>query len=161
AGATDDRREALDRVDGLLRALAQDKNLQDDLKHKDVRKALHHWTGEERLSQDEADELMEDNYRVQSVCSRMVELQRLCKQASIGLPLPRVLAGIGLYEQLGEAGAGLGQSSAAEQEAAVAAPSARINSGQAEATNSQRRRKAPQPEASSKDQGEGAPQMAG
>lgn len=45
----------------LFPFLAQ--NLQDDLRHKDVRKALHHWTGEKRLSQDEADELMEDNYR--------------------------------------------------------------------------------------------------
>lgn len=28
-----------------------------------MRKALEHWTGQNRLSQDDADELMEDNYR--------------------------------------------------------------------------------------------------
>lgn len=37
--------------------------LQNDLRHPDVRRAIRHWTGNERLSQDEADELMEDNYR--------------------------------------------------------------------------------------------------
>lgn len=36
----------------------------------------------------------------------MVELQSLCKQAGIGLPLPRVLAGIGLYEQLDQVSGG-------------------------------------------------------
>lgn len=38
--------------------------------------------------------------RVQSVCARMAELQSLCRQASIGLPLSHVLAGKGLYEKL-------------------------------------------------------------
>ncbi|CAN0244104.1 unnamed protein product, partial [Ectocarpus fasciculatus] len=103
-GATGSRQEALDRVDGMLRALARDKLLQDDLRNTDVKKALEHWTGQNRLSQDDADELMEDNYRVQCVCSRMAELQSLCKQASIGLPLSHVLAGKGLYEQLDQPG---------------------------------------------------------
>lgn len=44
--------------------------------------------------------------RIQSVCSRMAELQSLCKQASIGLPLSHVLAGKGLYEQLDQVGNG-------------------------------------------------------
>lgn len=44
--------------------------------------------------------------RIQSVCSRMAELQSLCKQASIGLPLSHVLAGKGLYEQLDQVGSG-------------------------------------------------------
>lgn len=39
------------------------KLLHDDLKHPDVVKALEHWTGKNRLSEDDADELMEDNYR--------------------------------------------------------------------------------------------------
>lgn len=39
------------------------KLLHDDLKHPDVVKALGHWTGKNRLSEDDADELMEDNYR--------------------------------------------------------------------------------------------------
>lgn len=39
------------------------KLLHDDLKHPDVVKALEHWTGKNRLSEDEADDLMEDNYR--------------------------------------------------------------------------------------------------
>ncbi|CAM9345043.1 unnamed protein product [Scytosiphon promiscuus] len=173
-GATDGRREALDRVDGLLRALAQDKNLQDDLKNKDVRKALHHWTGEKRLSEDEADELMEDNYRVQSVCSKMVELQSLCKQACIGLPLPRVLAGKGLYEQLEQAGGGLAQGSAAatssgargsgsvaDQAAAAASPASRIHGSQGGASTAQRRLNSSQQETSSKETGQGASRMAG
>lgn len=37
--------------------------LQEDLRHPDVRKAMEHWTGHNRLSQDDADALMEDNYR--------------------------------------------------------------------------------------------------
>ncbi|CAM9111567.1 unnamed protein product [Ectocarpus sp. 6 AP-2014] len=99
AGATGSRQEALDRVDRMLRALARDKLLQDDLRNTDVKRALEHWTGQNRMSQDDADELMEDNYRIQSVCSRMAELQSLCKQASIGLPLSHVLAGKGLFEK--------------------------------------------------------------
>lgn len=39
-------------------------------------------------------------FRVQSVCDKMAQLQSLCKQASIGLPLSHVLAGKGLYEKL-------------------------------------------------------------
>ncbi|CBJ29309.1 expressed unknown protein [Ectocarpus siliculosus] len=104
AGATGSRQEALDRVDGMLRALARDKLLQDDLRNTDVKRALEHWTGQNRMSQDHADELMEDNYRIQSVCSRMAELQSLCKQASIGLPLSHVLAGKGLYDNLDQPG---------------------------------------------------------
>lgn len=38
--------------------------------------------------------------RIQSVCDKMAELQSLCKQASIGLPLSHVIAGKGLYEPL-------------------------------------------------------------
>lgn len=37
--------------------------LQEDLKHPDVIKAVDHWTGRCRLSQDDADDLMEDNFR--------------------------------------------------------------------------------------------------
>eukprot|EP00903_Cladosiphon_okamuranus_P013132 g12247.t1 len=105
-GATNARQEALDRVDSMLRALSKDKLLQEDLRHPDVRKAMEHWTGHNRLSQDDADELMEDNFRIQSVCDKMAQLQSLCKQASIGLPLSHVIAGKGLYEQLPQAGAG-------------------------------------------------------
>ncbi|CAM9941576.1 unnamed protein product [Pylaiella littoralis] len=105
------KKEALDRVDGMLGVLAQDKLFQEDLRHTDVRKALEHWTGRNRLSEDDADELMEDNYRVQSVCARMAELQSLCRQASIGLPLSHVLAGKGLYEKLDQAEGGQAQAS--------------------------------------------------
>ncbi|CAN0235692.1 unnamed protein product, partial [Laminaria digitata] len=41
----------------------RDQLLQDDLQDLDVRRALEHWTGRNRLSREDADELMEDNYR--------------------------------------------------------------------------------------------------
>eukprot|EP00752_Nemacystus_decipiens_P008796 g7849.t1 len=116
--------DALDRVDGMLRALAKDELLKEDLRHPDVRKAMEHWTGHNRLSQDDADELMEDNYRIQSVCDTLAELQSLCNQASIGLPLSHVIAGKGLYEPLpqGSLSSASSQSavgSTASQDAAV------------------------------------------
>lgn len=45
--------------------------LQQDLRHPDVRKAMEHWTGHKRLSQDDADELMEDNYRFRPLFSSL------------------------------------------------------------------------------------------
>ncbi|CAM9999745.1 unnamed protein product [Discosporangium mesarthrocarpum] len=70
--------------------------LQDDLQHPDVRKALAHWTGERRMPKEEAEQLMEGNFRIQSVFPKLNELQHACRLAGISVPLACVINGTGL-----------------------------------------------------------------
>lgn len=63
--------------------------LHEDLQHPDVQKALHHWTGHSRLAEDEADELMEDNYRW---VSTEKEWDKKRGRRLISLPCPKIIS---------------------------------------------------------------------
>jgi uncharacterized protein YfkK (UPF0435 family) len=58
-------------VNSVLRQLALDSNLTDDLSDPMVKIAIKHWTNEERLSPEEAKKL-EDHYRVHSILKKLV-----------------------------------------------------------------------------------------
>ena len=90
--------KAVGRLDAALAQLADDKNFQQDIRVGDVSKALRHWTGRERLSASEAGELFDpDSYNfrthIRPCLAELARLQHECKQANIGLPLDRILAG--------------------------------------------------------------------
>ena len=59
----------------LTSQLLNDRDFLMDLNKDIVRKALDHWTGVDRLSQDEADDLFGDNYAVGQVFGKIRNLQ--------------------------------------------------------------------------------------
>lgn len=63
--------EKIDIVNAVLRQLAIDSDLTDDLNDSIVQIAIKHWTNEKRLSINEAKKL-EDNYRVIAVLKKLV-----------------------------------------------------------------------------------------
>ena len=73
-------------VNDVLCKYASDIDLKDDLKLKEVKMAISHWTNAKRLSPEEASKLM-DNYRVASVFTKLQVLQHVSKQAKIPFPL--------------------------------------------------------------------------
>ncbi|GBG24224.1 Hypothetical Protein FCC1311_004422 [Hondaea fermentalgiana] len=83
----------MERVKGVLEALQKDKNLQEDLRDKDVLAAIDHWTGRNRLSTEEASRRFEENGRVRQVMSKLQRLQAESQAAGIGVPIMALLAG--------------------------------------------------------------------
>ncbi len=79
-----------DAVEGLLAKLAGDADFQDDLKQPQVIVAMKHWTGENRLSAEQAEKLMGD-YRVLAVLQKISALQTACQRAGLPVPLDKVL----------------------------------------------------------------------
>ena len=76
----------LRQVNALLEQLAFDSDLTDDFKDPIVIRAIKHWTNEKRLSPEEAS-VFQDNYRVMSVLQKINNLQKICRQAGIPVPL--------------------------------------------------------------------------
>lgn len=85
-------KEKLRQVDSVLQMFARDVDLQDDLKMKEVKRAIKHWTGEERLPIEEAMAL-QDHRRVVYVLQRLQILQQVCRDAGIKVPLDLMLKG--------------------------------------------------------------------
>jgi hypothetical protein len=67
----DDIIEKIHVVNSVLRQLAVDSDLTDDLSDPMVQVAIKHWTNEKRLSPEEAKKL-EDHYRVHSILKKLV-----------------------------------------------------------------------------------------
>ena len=63
--------EKISVVNAVLRQLAIDSDLTDDLNDPMVQIAIKHWTNEKRLSPEEAKKL-EDHYRVHSILKKLV-----------------------------------------------------------------------------------------
>lgn len=78
-------RSELAAVNGILLLLSRDDDLHEDLSDSEVRAAMLHWTGEKRLSPDEALRF-QDNYRVMSVLKKIQTLQAACR--ALGIPIP-------------------------------------------------------------------------
>jgi len=90
--------EKLRVVEGILGLLAEDEELQSDLKRPAVVKALKHWTGEARLPPAEAQELFADDtpefqFHLKPVLGKLSRLQGACKAAGLGVPIDALLAG--------------------------------------------------------------------
>lgn len=80
----------MEAVDGLLAKLAADGDFQDDLHQPQVRLAMKHWTGENRLPPEQAEKLMGD-FRVLAVLDKIKALQTACQRAGLPVPLDKVL----------------------------------------------------------------------
>jgi len=78
---------------GALTGLRDDEFFQDDLKDPDVRAAIDHWTGKQRLSNKEAQKRFNENYKVLQVLEKLKRLQHACREAKIAVPLAALLAG--------------------------------------------------------------------
>jgi hypothetical protein len=61
-------------VNAVLRKLAMDSDLTEDLSDSTVQIAIKHWTNEKRLNVEDA-KLLEDNYRVLAVLKKLVSCQ--------------------------------------------------------------------------------------
>lgn len=81
-----------------------------------------------------------DYRRIQSVCRKMAELQKCCKQAGIGLPLSQVLAGTGLYGGAAGASAGAGAGGDAGRGGPRGAASGGVIAGEGGGEGARRRR---------------------
>ena len=76
----------------MLAHLAADRNLHDDLKDPEVKVAMRHWTGEERLPPNSEVLLrFQDNYRIMATLGKIQRLQSSCRALGIALPLDHVL----------------------------------------------------------------------
>lgn len=82
-------RQLVASVDGLLAALARDEDFHDDLATPSVQKAMKHWTGECRLSPEEA-QGFEDDFRVMAVLRKIAKLQQACRALRMGIPMDHV-----------------------------------------------------------------------
>jgi hypothetical protein len=82
----------LRQVDAVLEMFARDDDLQDDLKMREVKRAIKHWTGEVRLPTEEALAL-QDHRRVVYVLQRLQILQQVCREAGIKVPLDLMING--------------------------------------------------------------------
>jgi hypothetical protein len=60
-------------VNAVLRKLAMDSDLTEDLNDTTVQIAIKHWTNEKRLNVEDA-KLLEDNYRVLAVLKKLVRI---------------------------------------------------------------------------------------
>lgn len=79
-------RSKVNAVNGVLEKLSNDEYLHEDLKDPIVQKALKHWTGEQRLSMEEASKF-EENRRVIYVLQRFQILRSVCYDAKMPIPL--------------------------------------------------------------------------
>lgn len=84
--------QKIGQINAVLRMLANDEDLQDDLKQKDVITAIKHWTNQKRLSHEEALKL-QDNRRVLYVLQKFQVLQQVCKEGGIAVPLDHLMTG--------------------------------------------------------------------
>jgi hypothetical protein len=82
-------RQLVASVDGLLAALARDEDFHDDLATPSVQKAMKHWTGEHRLSAEEA-QGFEDDFQVMAVLRKIAKLQQACRALRMGIPMDHV-----------------------------------------------------------------------
>lgn len=84
--------EKIKNVNAVLEKLAKDLDFQDDLKTPDVKCALDHWTGKNRLHPEEALKL-QDNRRCIYVLQRLQMLQHVCHDAHIAVPFDLMITG--------------------------------------------------------------------
>ena len=87
----EDIRRGIAQVNAVLKKLSLDSDLTDDLKDPMVNVAIKHWTNEKRLSPEDANNLLEDNYRVVSVLQKMHILQHSCQQLGVPVPIDHLL----------------------------------------------------------------------
>ena len=80
------KKDALRFLNGELNILAQDEDLHADLRLPAVQIALKHWTGEKRLSPEDAAKVT-SNASVQLVFKKIVRLQQIC-QTYGNMPVP-------------------------------------------------------------------------
>jgi hypothetical protein len=85
-------RKCIIQVNSLLKKFSLDSDLTDDLADPIVQVAIKHWTNEKRLSPEEAQNMLEDNFRISSVLEKFHLLQYACKQLGIPVPLDHLLA---------------------------------------------------------------------
>lgn len=85
-------RERLRNINDVLAKLSKDEDLQDDFKLPQVKVALDHWTGKNRLPPDEAEELSE-NRRVVYVLQRLQLLQSVCRASQVAVPFDHFIKG--------------------------------------------------------------------
>jgi len=83
--AAEKLKEKLRSLDAVLLKLSSDEDLQDDLQLQEVKTAIDHWTGKNRLPMDKAAQL-QNNRRVVYVLQRFQMLQSVCQ--SLGMPVP-------------------------------------------------------------------------
>lgn len=86
------RRNSLRQVNLVLEKLSKDEDLHDDLKLPEVKRAIQHWTGQNRLPAEEAVKLT-DHRRVVYVLQRLQMLQSVSKEALIGVPFDQFISG--------------------------------------------------------------------
>lgn len=86
------RRNHLRQVNLVLEKLSKDEDLHDDLKLSEVKQAIKHWTGQNRLPPEEAVKLT-DHRRVVYVLQRLQMLQSVCKEALISVPFEQFISG--------------------------------------------------------------------
>ena len=83
--------ESIRQINGILGKLADDEDLQDDLKQPGVCLALDHWTGVRRLSTEVYEKKLENDRRVNYVHHKLMLLQSACKETSIKVPLDHMI----------------------------------------------------------------------
>jgi hypothetical protein len=84
--------EKIKNVNAVLHKLSKDDDFQDDLKSPEVKRALDHWTGRNRLPPEEAMKL-QDNRRCIYVLQRLQMLQHVCHDAHIAVPFDLMMTG--------------------------------------------------------------------
>lgn len=76
------RRMALVAVNAVLKMLAEDNDLHEDMKLPVVKIAIDHWTGKNRLPADKAARLT-DNHAVVCVLQKIQKLQYVCREVGM------------------------------------------------------------------------------
>jgi hypothetical protein len=82
-------------IEAVLGQLCDDDDFQRDLNRASLVKAIKHWTNENRLSHEEANELFSEDsieYRtyLKPALAKIMRLSAACKQAGIGVPIDAV-----------------------------------------------------------------------
>lgn len=90
--------ESIRQVNGVLRKLAHDEDLQDDLKLTNVRLAIDHWSGIVRMQPEKYKKVLENDLRVNSVYPKLKLLQSVCNDANIKVPIDHLLGRMGELE---------------------------------------------------------------
>ena len=90
---TDKLLEKLHRINGLMKHLSVDEDLQDDLKLPVVQVAINHWKGGANRLPDSEAKRLQQHRRVLYVFERLVRLQSLCKELNVKVPMDEMLSG--------------------------------------------------------------------
>lgn len=85
--------ERIKPINAVLLMLSKDEDLSDDLKLKEVKIAIDHWTGKSRLMPEQANKL-QNHRRVVYVLQRLQMLQHVCREANLPVPLDHLLNGL-------------------------------------------------------------------